>query len=66
MGDAIGQVLKEKLLEELSKANYYCLLTDGSTDAGVVEQELLYVLLLIEGRPRVKIFSIESPNHVKA
>ena len=47
MGDAIGKVLKEKLLEELSKANYYCLLTDSSTDAGVVEQELLYVLLLI-------------------
>ena len=66
MGDVIGKVLKEKLLEELSKANYYCLLTDGSTDAGVVEQELLYVLLLIEGRPRVKFFSIESPNHVNA
>ena len=35
MGDAIGIVLKE----ELSKANYYCLLTDGSTDAGVVKQD---------------------------
>ena len=39
----VGKVMKEDLVKELPKARYYAILTDGSTDASILEQEVLYV-----------------------
>jgi hypothetical protein len=62
--DAIGKTLKDDLVKDLIDAKYYSLLTDGSTDSGVLEQELIYVLFLNRsGRAEVKFYSIESPDH---
>ena len=44
--DSIGDKLKENILAELKTARYYSLLTDGSTDKGVIEQEALYLLFM--------------------
>lgn len=44
--DATGKTLKDALVKDLVDAKYYSLLTDGSTDSGVLEQELIYVLFL--------------------
>ena len=44
--DSIGDKLKEDILAELKKAPYYTLLTDGSTNKGVIEQEALYLLFM--------------------
>ncbi len=60
--DATGKTLKDDLVKDLVDAKYYSLLTDGSTDSGVLEQELIYVLFLKRsGRAEVKFYGIESP-----
>ena len=46
----------------LVKARYYSILTDGSTDTSVTEQELIYVMFLNEdGGVNLKFLSIENP-----
>lgn len=65
--DATGKTLKDDLVKDLVDAKYYSLLTDGSTDSGVLEQELIYVLFLNRsGRAEVKFYGIESPDHANA
>ena len=65
--DVVGDIMKQRFVVRLSKANYYSLLTDGSTDAAVIEEELEYVLFLdVDGRPKVKFMSIETPKHTTA
>ena len=45
-------------------ARYYSVLSDGSTDSAVIEQEVVYVLYLSkDGVPVVKYLSIESAQN---
>lgn len=44
--DSIADKLKQKLMSELKKTRYFSLLTDGSTDKGVSEQKVLYLLFI--------------------
>ena len=65
--DSVADVIKNRLVKDLTNARYFSLLTDGSTDAAVIEEELVYVLFVDnEGHPTVKIFSIECPQHTNA
>ena len=49
------------------KARYYSILTDGSTDTSVTEQELIYVMFLNDdGQVNTKFLSIENPAVVDA
>ena len=45
-GDFIGKFTLERLKKDLSKVHYYSVLTDGSTDSSVTEQEAMYILFL--------------------
>ena len=47
-GDYIGKALREDLKNLISKSNYYSVLSDGSTDSSVTEQETIYILLFVE------------------
>ncbi|XP_041376382.1 zinc finger protein 862-like [Gigantopelta aegis] len=42
--DIHGQFIASKLHDDLSKAKFYSVLTDGSTDKSVTEKEVVYVL----------------------
>ena len=64
--DCIAEVKKEDLIKAISLSNYFSLLTDGSTDSVVIEEEVLYLLFLNEGKPEIKFFSIETPSHSTA
>ena len=65
-GDYIGKSMMQTLKDDISKINYYSVLTDGSTDSSVTEQEAIYVLFLHDGRPKVRYFSIENVKHADA
>ena len=57
--------MKDSFVEDLLSANYSSLLTDGSTDASILEQEGFYVLFLSKkGEPVIKFFSIQTPDHL--
>ena len=51
---------------EVKKSNYFSLLTYGSTDSAVTEEEVLYLLFLNEGKPEIKFFSDDTPSHTTA
>ena len=64
--DYTGKVMREDLKKLISKANYFSVLSDGSTDSAVTEQETIYVLFICEGTPVVKYLSIENVKNVDA
>ena len=64
--DYIGKVMHEDLKKLISKANYFSVLSDDSTDSAVTEQETIYILFICEGTPVVKYLSIENDKHVDA
>lgn len=64
--DYIGAVTKESVAKDIVNARYYSVLSDGSTDSAVIEEELVYVLYLKEGTPKVKYLSIERPENADA
>ena len=53
--------------EIIVNARYYSILTDGSIDTSVTEQELIYVMFLNEDRRvNMKFLSIKNPARVDA
>ena len=49
--------MKVSFINDLLSANYYSLFTNESTDASMLEQEVIYVLYLSkQGEPVVKFF----------
>ena len=56
--------MKEGFAKDFVNTWYYSVLSDGSTDSAVIEQELVYVLYLSkDGVPIVKYLSIESAEN---
>ena len=65
--DVISQSMKDSLVKDLLSANYHSLLTDGSADASILEQEVIYVFFLSKkGEPVIKFFNIQTPDHAHA
>ena len=64
--DVIGKVTQDSLKKDLANAQYFCVLSDGSTDSSVIEEELVYLLFLKNGKLVMKFLSIEPANHANA
>ena len=65
-GDYIGEVTVESFKKDFVKATYYSVLTDGSINASIIEEEATYVLFLDDGIPKTEYFSIENVKHGNA
>ena len=65
-GNFIGHCNVDLLKKDLDKINYFSVLTDGSTDASITEQEAMYILLLNDGVPKAWYFSVESVKNTNA
>ena len=59
-------IMCEYLQKLISKANYFSVLSDSSTDSAVTEQETIYVIFTCEGTPVLKYLSIENVKNVDA
>ena len=64
--DCIGKVMCEGLKKLISKANYFSVLSDGSNDSAVIEQETIYVLFICEVTPLLKYLSIKNVKNADA
>ena len=60
------KVMREDLKKLISKAHYFSVLSDGSTDSAVSEQEKTYVLFICEGTPVLKYLNIENVMNADA
>ena len=58
--DYIGKHHINEFKSDLTKANYYSVLVDGSTDKVIVKQEAIYILFLHSGVPKLRYFSVEN------
>jgi hypothetical protein len=54
------QTLVDKQVEELKNINFLSILSDGSTDISVAEQEIVYIRYVERSVPVTKIISIEA------
>ena len=57
---SIAQTLVDKPVQELKNINFLCILSDGSTDVSVTEQEIVYIHYVERSVPVTKIISIEA------
>ena len=57
---------KDSFADDLAKARYFCILGDRSTDSSVTEEELVYNLFLLCGKPTLKFLSIELAINANA
>ena len=65
--DCVRKAMKEDFVKDILNARYYSILTDGSTDASILEQEVLYVLFLSASGVAVsKFLSVDTPQHAHA
>ena len=64
--DYIGKVMREELKKLIFKANYFSVLSDGSTDSAVTEQETIYVIFICENTPVLTYLSIENAKNADA
>ena len=64
--DSIAKVTKDSFAKDLAKARYFCIASNGSTDSSITEEELVYVLFLLCGKPMLKFLSIEPANNANA
>ena len=63
--DCVGRAMKEDFVKDILNARYYSILTDGSTDASILEQEVLYILFLSSSWvPVLKSLSVDTPQHI--
>ena len=61
----IGKGLKDDLRESFNLARFVAVLSDGSTDAGILEEEILYVRFLENGIPVTRFAGIKGEVHPK-
>ena len=59
----IAEVTCETLQKDKAKANFYSVLSNGSTGSCFIQQELMDVLFLNEGNPTLKCSRIESVSN---
>ena len=64
--DYIGKVMCEDLKKLIFKANYFSVLSDGSTDSGVTEHETIYVIFIFEFTLVPKYLSIKNVKNADA
>ncbi|XP_071964144.1 zinc finger protein 862-like [Antedon mediterranea] len=62
---SMAHVQREKTTEELTAENtrFLSVLSDGSTDSGIIEQEIVYVRYLSNGSPETRMVKIVDVKH---
>ena len=65
--NCVGKAMKDNFVKDMLNAQYCSILTDESTDASILEQEVLYVLFLSSsGVPVLQFSSVDTPQQVHA
>ena len=62
----IAERLKQTLQEDVNNARFLSILSDGSTDSGNIETEIVYARYLKDGVPNTKFAGIEPINSADA
>ena len=64
--ESIADTIKVEFKNTINDSRFISLLSDGSTDKGIVEEEIIYVRLVKDGVPQTKFVSIEEPSSPNA
>lgn len=58
--ESISDSIKQDIVGDMLKASYLCVLADGSTDSSTVEQEVILVRYIQDGKPATKMVAVEA------
>lgn len=56
----IAESIKQDFISDMLKSPYLCVLADGSTDSSIVEQEVVLVRYIQNGKPITNMISVEA------
>ena len=59
---SIAEDIKSDLKSDVEDARFLSVLSDGSTDAGILEEEIVYIRYLKENAPVTKFAGIKNPQ----
>lgn len=63
---AMAHVHRLDTASQIEKSRFLSVLSDGSTDNSIIEQELVYVRFLCNGKPQTKMIKIVDVKHAHA
>ena len=63
---SIASDIKEDLKTAINDCRFVSVLSDGSTDKGIIEEEIVYVRYVKDGEPHTNLVSVEFPSSVDA
>lgn len=66
MVSVIGNVFKDDLTDEVTRANYISVMADGATDSGGLENKTVYAHLIPDGRPINRLIGHKAVEHATA
>ncbi|KAK3094070.1 hypothetical protein FSP39_023772 [Pinctada imbricata] len=64
--DCIAELEFKKVCEVIERANFLCIIGDGSTDSRIKEQEMWFVRTCVEGKIDVKLIGISALDKASA
>jgi hypothetical protein len=56
----------DALVEECGRSSFFSLLSDGSTDSGILEQEMVFLRYIVGGAVKVKFIGVQSVEKANA
>ncbi|XP_070566900.1 zinc finger protein 862-like [Ptychodera flava] len=62
----IAEVQREELKSLVDRSVLFSLLIDSATDVAIIDEEILYLHLIEEGRPVTKYFSLQALNRANS
>ena len=63
---SIAEDIKGDLRSSIKNSRFVSILSDGSADKRIIEEEIVYVRFVEDGKPHTKLVSVESPKFVNA
>ena len=64
--NSIASVELSNLINSLNEKEFFSLLLDGSTDVSTMEQEIVYVRFMVDGRPKNELLGMMSVKQANA
>ena len=64
--NSISEDLRKNQKDEINGARFLSVLSDGSTDAGILEEEAVYLRYVRDGRPVTQFAGVKNPDKADA
>ena len=61
---SIAGDLRNEIAHSINDCRFVSILSDGATDKGIVEEEMVYARYIRDGKPKTSLIKVQQPNTV--